>query len=88
MLQKRIEKTADSQINLKSANLRFNIIHLVCHSERISTKFALDFYVMTKMCRNYPTKLIILPGTIITLFGVLPCNWFCVLSSAITISSI
>ncbi len=50
MLQKRIEKTADSQINLKSANLRFNIIHLVCHSERISTKFTLDFYVMTKMC--------------------------------------
>ena len=27
MLQKRKEKTADSQINFKSANLRFHITH-------------------------------------------------------------
>ncbi len=37
MLQKRKEKTADSQINFKSANLRFHITHIVCHSERVFT---------------------------------------------------
>ena len=36
----------------------------------------------------YPTKLIIFPGTIITLLGVFPSNCLMVLSSFITISSI
>ena len=43
---------------------------------------------MITLTTSYPTKLITLPGTIITLFGVLPSNCLIVLSSAITISCI
>ena len=34
----------------------------------------LRLVITQSLCRNYPTKLIIFPGTIINLFGVLPCN--------------
>jgi len=46
MLQKRAEKTADSPSLNQSANLRFKILHIVCYSERVSTKFAWDAFSM------------------------------------------
>ncbi len=59
MLQKQEEKTADSLILNQSTNLRFNVIHIVCHSERVSksqSRNLKDAFSMTRLCLSLHYK--------------------------------
>ena len=74
-------------LNYKSSNVYFLKTKTI---DIKNSKFA-NFNIVicefaVKIIKNYPTKLITFPGTMIILFGVFPSNCFMVRSSAITIS--